>query len=133
MLIDVDQVLYSLHGNFFEDGDKNPYTLRKCLMNVLLNAPAETQAKEIDEEYKMNRYMLTINLAMKKNPKVEISAEQISMVKKLALSLHTDLYGAVVFALEGKPFPLGKQPLPSKKIKNSPEEIESEEKPIRKH
>lgn len=117
MKVNINQVLYSLSGEYFKDDKEKPYTLKECMKNVLLNAPADEQAKNLDGKFKMERYMLTIRIATEKKSTMDISAEEVAMLKKLAVSLQVDLYGAMVFALEGKDFPI-------KNLKHPPEEEE---------
>ena len=106
MKLNLNQVLYTIGGIPFANADQTFITVRKIAKDVLLIAPASEQSDNVKAEFKQRRYDLSIKIELCKEDSIDVPAEDIAMIKSLAVGLDTEMYGTFISALEGREHPV---------------------------
>jgi len=128
MKINLDQKVYALSGKAFTDSEDKPLTLRTAIEEILTNAPAISEEDKVSQQLKLTRYELSLRVKFNKGDTIDITSEDISLIKRLGIYLRTDLYGYIVYLLEGKDTPI----IPEDEKKHPPEKTEIRDRPAPK-
>lgn len=80
MLVKLDTPILDIEGNPVRDGEEE-LTVRKCLVGSLLNSPDQHQ---VDGAEKHKRFVLALRVQNHKDESINLTAEQIVLLKKVA-------------------------------------------------
>jgi hypothetical protein len=99
MKVKISGHLKTLDGDVFKDEKGKELDIKTIIKGVLLNAPEEPE-KAKDPIAKMERYDLAYKVITAKD-EIDITAEEITLLKRLALFMSISMYGAFIDFLEG--------------------------------
>jgi hypothetical protein len=100
-MINFNQKILTLDGKVVHEGDRK-LTLLLISQNALLNVSKDDE--HITSGEKVDRYALALKITMTKESEIDVTAENIVLLKKVIGKLYVPLIvGQVFLMLEGKP------------------------------
>jgi len=102
MKVNFNQNLLNLNGVTICEGGKQNLTLLLVTQNALLNLSKEEA--NLESGKKVDRYNLTLKITVSKEQEVDLSAEEVVLIKSVVGKMYVPLIVGQVFRmLEGQP------------------------------